>query len=73
MPKRKYEKTYAGLVGLRVARAKRGYTLAELSERSGVDRCLIGQYENGYRKPQATTLKRLAEALNCEVAELIEE
>lgn len=69
---REYKKKYPEMINLRLMRARRGYTLSELAERSGVTRGMISQYERGYYKPHAVTLAKLAKALECDVAEIVE-
>ena len=51
--------------GLRIAelRAKRGWTQAELSRRSGVPQNTISQIETSVQDPRVNTLRRLATAL----------
>lgn len=68
---RNLEKVYPEMINLRIMRARRGYTCSELAKRAGVDRALISKYEGGYYKPHATTLKKLADALNCDVSEIL--
>ena len=69
---REYKKKHPEMVNLRLMRARRGYTLSELAERSGVNSGMISQYERGYYKPHAVTLAKLAKALECDVAEIVE-
>lgn len=58
--------TLAGGI-LRDARHRAGLTQVELSERSGVVRPLISQYENGRKDPSVTMLARLVEACGMEL------
>jgi transcriptional regulator with XRE-family HTH domain len=58
--------TLAGAI-LRDARRRAGLTQAELSERAGVVRPLISQYENGRKDPSVTMLARLVEACGMEL------
>lgn len=52
-------------------KTENGYTTEALSERSGVPKGTINKLLNGEtRNPTASTLKRLADALGCEVAYL---
>lgn len=48
---------------VKVLRARKGWTIQELSDASGVPRDTISRVEHGHNKPRATTLKRLADAL----------
>lgn len=54
-------------------RARRGWTLAEFAERSGVSRSMLSKVERGEASPTATILLRLAAALDLTLAELITE
>ena len=44
-------------------RKEKGLTQAELGEKLGVSASMVGQYENGFRKPKKDTLCRIMEAL----------
>lgn len=49
---------------------------AELAKRSGVNERMIQYYENGYKdinKAQAITVLKIADALGCEVKDLLKE
>jgi len=49
---------------------------AELAKRSGVNERMIQYYENGYKdinKAQAITVLKIADALGCEVRDLLKE
>ncbi len=48
---------------LRRLRKARGWTQAELSVRSGVNRVMIAKYETGRGNPTSKTLIKLSEAL----------
>ena len=54
-------------------RESQALTLRDLAERSGVDANTINQIELGHRKPRPSTLRKLAKALDVEVAEFFEE
>jgi len=55
----------------RLARIRAGLTLAELSAKAGVSPDAISTAERGIRDPQATTVHRLARALNVDPADLL--
>lgn len=57
---------------LRAQRKRRGWTLSELSARSGVSIAAISKIENGRSLPGAETLISLARALEITVAELMD-
>lgn len=59
---------------LRVNRVKKGYSMKELAERSGVSACAINYWENGKgTNMRLDTIIRLATALNIPLEELIVE
>lgn len=72
MAGRFYGKKHPEMINLRVMRARRGLSLKELGELSGVNCGMISQYERGFYKPHAVTLAKLAKALGCDVADIIE-
>ena len=55
------------------ARHRKGYSLRELGRASSTDHNNIWMYENGRRNPQPRAIRRLAEALDVEVADLLRE
>lgn len=52
-------------------RKKKGMTQSELGEKLNVSQQMIGQYENGKNSPQMSTLKKIANALEVKVADLM--
>ena len=52
-------------------RAERGLTQAQLAKRLGVSPSAVGMYEQGRREPDAQTLTRLADVLQCSTDELL--
>ena len=54
-------------------RESRALTLRDLADRSGVDANTINQVELGHRKPRPSTLRKLAKALDIEVADFFKE
>jgi transcriptional regulator with XRE-family HTH domain len=54
-------------------RESQALTLRDLAERSGVDANTINQVELGHRKPRPSTLRKLAKALDIEVADFFRE
>lgn len=49
----------------------RGMTFRELAEKAGITSVSISRYRSGVRMPSATTLKAMADALNCHMDELM--
>jgi transcriptional regulator with XRE-family HTH domain len=64
--------TFTG-VGQRVhsRRIQRGFTLAGMSERTGLSKGYLSRIENGRKSPPLDTLRRLARALGTDVAVLL--
>jgi transcriptional regulator with XRE-family HTH domain len=58
-------------VTLRDARDARGLSVAELAERSGVSRAMIGKIERDEAQPTAALLGRLSGALGMTLSELV--
>lgn len=58
---------------LRDIREQAGYSQQELANDSGVSQHTISEIELGRRKPQGRTLRKLAEALDISVADLLGE
>lgn len=60
-------------IPLHTARYKAGVTIQELAKRTGFATVSISRWENGHRSPTVDQLRKIAEALDCELADLIEE
>ena len=58
------------LRGLRQARQRRGISLGQLAEASGLRRDLISHLEHGQEDPQPYVVRRLEAALGASAAEL---
>jgi transcriptional regulator with XRE-family HTH domain len=58
---------------LRRLRERRLWLIGDLAEKSGVHRNLISSYEHGKSGAHPDTIRKLAEALNVEPAELLED
>lgn len=56
---------------IRSAREKRGWTQEQLAVRADVSRSTIQNLETGRRQPHRGSLKRIAEALGVDIADLI--
>ena len=54
-------------------RDKKGYSLAELEELSGVSDSEINAIENQQVSPRLDTLEKLAHALECRICDLFKE
>ena len=59
------------LPGLKEARELRGWSQQKLAEESGVSRDGISNYETGHRDAWPATARRLADALDVEIEELV--
>ncbi|SFS80415.1 helix-turn-helix domain-containing protein [Marininema halotolerans] len=62
-------------VGLRLKqyRLKKGYSLQDLSDRSGVSRSMLSKIERGEKNPTINLLCEIVEALQITVSQVIEE
>lgn len=58
---------------LRTLRKKRGLTLRQLEDKTGIGKDAISEIERGQRQPRADTLARLAEGLGVSPQELLRE
>lgn len=58
---------------VRLLRVAKGLSQDDLGLAAGVERAYIGYLERGQKNPTATTLEKLATALECHVAELFKE
>lgn len=48
-------------------RRQRGYTVAELAERTGLNPSNISLIENGKRQPQVNTLQKILDSLDADL------
>jgi transcriptional regulator with XRE-family HTH domain len=64
------QKTILGLRGLRLARQRKGYSIGQLAELTGLRRETISDLERGRGQPQAYAIARLATALGCSPSDL---
>lgn len=69
MPKQKPK--YKPMLNLKLRRIACGYTQTALAEKIGVNKQQVSQYEGGWRFPRPHTLERLADALDCEVKDIV--
>lgn len=53
------------------ARLSAGFTQSQLAERIGVAPQHVGRWERGERKPKVDALIRIADALGCDVRDLM--
>lgn len=62
---------HPAMLNLVAERRKKGLTQKELSEKVGVTHKQISAYECGARFPRRDILGRLAQALDCEISDII--
>lgn len=58
-------------IKIKAMRKKRGLTQKQLAELLEVKQSNISRWESGVYLPNATTLKKLAEVLNCQIDDLV--
>lgn len=58
---------------VRLLRVAKGLSQDDLALSAGIERAYVGYLERGTKNPTATTLQKLAAALDCNVAELFNE
>lgn len=56
---------------IKLARKNAGLTQKELGEKLEVSQAMIGQYENGLRKPKIETLHKIAQVLNVPITDFV--
>ena len=56
---------------LKVIRQKRGLSMTELANKSGLSRAMISFIESEFRNPTLDTLLRVCEALNVDLADVV--
>lgn len=73
MSRRTPQETGAENVGrqLRALRKSRGWTLAELAQKVGIQGSMVGNYERGLHYPPIPTLVKLAQALEVSVDRIL--
>jgi transcriptional regulator with XRE-family HTH domain len=56
---------------LRAERARRQFTLADLSDRTGISRATLSRFENGTQQPRLDQITAIAKALGVDMADLL--
>ena len=54
------------------ARVKKGLSLTELSNRTGISRSALNNYENGTKYPTLIQMEKIAEVLDTSISNLYE-
>lgn len=57
---------------IKLKRIKKGLTVIELAKKVGVTRTSFYNYENGTQFPSPTVIAKIAQALDCDIKELID-
>lgn len=65
------KKKYAPMIRLKLIRIKKGLLQVDLAKKLGVSQNTISMYETGDRFPSRTNLEKLAEALECNIQDII--
>jgi transcriptional regulator with XRE-family HTH domain len=58
---------------LKVIRERTGVSKSQLADRAGVDRTLIHRLENGERNASPVVIRKIADALNCDLLALCDQ
>ena len=66
-----YMRRYPPMLKLTMKRKEKRMTIGDLAKRAGVNYNTISQYENGIHKPRIDNIQKLAEALECEIKDII--
>lgn len=59
------------MLNLKLMRIKKGLTQTELARQIGISQNSLSFYEIGKRSPRKNVLVKLAEALDCEIKDII--
>lgn len=62
---------YPKMLKLTIKRKEAGLKIYELAEKTGLNYNTISQYENGKHRPLAENLQKIADALGCEVKDIV--
>ena len=65
------EKKYEPMLRLKIKRVEKGLTQKELADMVGIGQGVISSYETGKYFPRKKVLDRLAQALGCEVRDIL--
>lgn len=58
---------------IRSLRERRGYTQAQLAQKTGVHQTAVSQWERGATQPRASMIPRLLIALDCRIEDVYRE
>lgn len=64
-------KKYKPMLNLKIMRIKKGMTQIELAQKIGKVSNTIYSYESGISAPRTETLDKLADALGCEIKDIV--
>lgn len=65
------KKRYPPMLKLTVKRKEAGMTICELAKKVGLNYNTISQYENGSHRPRTDNIQKIAEALGCELKDIV--
>lgn len=66
-----YVKRYPPMLKLVVKRKEARMTICELAEKTGLNYNTISQYEIGVHKPRLENIQKIADALGCEIKDIV--
>lgn len=64
-------KKYKPMLNLKIMRIRKGMTQIELAHKIGKSSNTIYFYESGWSAPRTETLEKIADALECEVKDIV--
>lgn len=64
-------KKYKPMINLKIMRIRKGMTQIELAKKIGKSSNTVYFYESGFSAPRTETLEKLANALDCEVKDIV--
>lgn len=65
------KKRYQPMLKLTLKRKEARMTICELAEKTGLNYNTISQYENGSHRPRTDNIKKIADALGCELKDIV--
>lgn len=71
MAGRYHQLKYPPMLKLTIKRKEAGLTICDLAEKVGLNYNTVSQYEKGRHRPLAENLQKIADALGCDVKDIV--